>query len=134
MPLTLQLKRLFILKKTAIHMRWYKEGECENNNVMVHPSDGEAWKALDNFDPDFSRDANNVCIGLATYGFTSFTESVASYSCWLVFAIPYNLPLTLCMKYEHMFLCLIVPSSNNHGPQLNVMMKWLIEEFKQLWV
>jgi hypothetical protein len=63
MPLTPQLKRWFILKKTAMHMRWHKDGECENNNVMVHPFDGEAWKALDNFDPNFARDAKNVRIG-----------------------------------------------------------------------
>jgi hypothetical protein len=117
-----------------MHMRWHKEGECENNNVMVHLSDGEAWKALDNFDPDFVRDTRNVCIGLATDGFTPFTESTASYSCWPVFAIPYNLPSALCMKYEHMFLCLIIPGSDNLGPQLNVMMQPLIEELKQLWV
>jgi hypothetical protein len=89
---------------------------------MVHLSDGEAWKYLNNFDPDFARDAINVHIGLATDGFTPFTESAISYSCWPVFAIPYNLPLAHCMKYEHMFLCLIVPGPNNPGPQLNVMM------------
>jgi hypothetical protein len=105
-----------------MHMRWHKEGECENNNVMVHLSDGETWKALDNFDPDVARDAKNVCIGLATDGFTPCTESVASYSCWPVFAIPYNLPLALCLKYKHIFLCLIVPSLDNSRPQLNVMM------------
>jgi hypothetical protein len=98
MPLTPQLKRLF---KTTMHMRWHKEGERENNNVMVHPSDGEAWKALDNIDPDFARDARNVRIGLATYGFIPFTENATSYSCWPVFAIPYNLPVALCMEYEH---------------------------------
>jgi hypothetical protein len=38
------------------------------------------------------------------------------------------------MKYEHMFLCLIIPGPDNHGPQLNVMMQPLIEELKQLWV
>jgi hypothetical protein len=118
---------LFISKKTVMHMRWHKEGEHDNSNVMVHPSDGEAWKALDNFDPDFARDARNIHIRLATYGFTPFTGSVASYSCWSVFAIPYNLPLALWMKYEHMFLCLIVPGSDNPGPQLNVMMEPLIE-------
>jgi hypothetical protein len=104
------------LKKTAMHMRWHKEGEHENNNVMVHLFDGEAWKAPDNFDPDFARDVRNVCIGLAADVFTPFTESATSYSCWQVFAIPYNLPPALCMKYEHMFLCLIIPGSDNPGP------------------
>jgi hypothetical protein len=47
--------------------------------------------------------------------------STVSYSCWPVFAILYNLPPSLCMKYEYMFLC------------LNVMLKPLIEELKQLW-
>jgi hypothetical protein len=64
-----------------MHMRWHKECERENNNVMVHPSDGEAWKALDNFDPDFAKDARNVRIELAIDGFTPFTESATSYSC-----------------------------------------------------
>jgi hypothetical protein len=54
MPLTPQLKRLFILKKTTMHMRWHNEGEHENSNVMVHSSDSEAWKALGNFDVDFA--------------------------------------------------------------------------------
>jgi hypothetical protein len=88
----------------------------ENNNVMVHPSNGEAWKALDNFYTDFARDVRNIRIGLATDGFTPFTESVASYSCWQVFAIPYNLPPGLCMKYEHIFMCPIVPGPDNPEP------------------
>jgi hypothetical protein len=132
MLLTPQLKQLFISKKTAMHMRWHKEGERENSNVMVHPSDGEAWKALNNFDPDFARDARNVYIESVTYGFTPLTESAASYSCWPVFAIAYNLPPALCMKYEHMFLYLIIPGLDNPGPQLNVTMQSLIEELKQL--
>jgi hypothetical protein len=70
MPLTPRMKRLFISKKTTRHMRWHKEGVCENDQVMVHPFDSEAWKTLDNFDPDFTRDARNVHIGLATDGFS----------------------------------------------------------------
>jgi hypothetical protein len=57
MPLTPRMKWLFISKKTARHMRWHKEGVRENDQVMVHPSNSEAWKALDDFDPDFTRDA-----------------------------------------------------------------------------
>jgi len=88
MPLTPRLKRLYISKKTALHMRWHREGVRENKEVMVHPADGEAWKALDRFDPEFANDARNVSIGLATDGFTPFNENAASYSCWPVFAIP----------------------------------------------
>jgi hypothetical protein len=57
MPLTPQMKRLFLSKKTARHMRWHKEGVYENDQVMVHSSNSEAWKALDDFDADFVRDA-----------------------------------------------------------------------------
>jgi hypothetical protein len=27
-------------------MRWHKEGIRDNDGVMGHPSDGEAWKVL----------------------------------------------------------------------------------------
>jgi hypothetical protein len=62
-------------------MRWHKEGVRENDQVMVHPSDSEAWKALDDFDVDFAWDARNAHIGLATDGFTSYNMSAALYSC-----------------------------------------------------
>jgi hypothetical protein len=105
----------------------------ENDQVMVHPSDSEAWKALDDFDPDFARDAQNVRIGLVIDGFTPYNMSASSYSCSPIFAIPYNLPLALCIKYEYMFLCLIIPEPNHPGTSINVMLKPLIEELKQLW-
>jgi hypothetical protein len=57
MPVMPRMKRLFISKKIARHMRWHKEGVRENDQVMVHSSDSEAWKALDDFDVDFTRDA-----------------------------------------------------------------------------
>jgi hypothetical protein len=101
--------------------------------VMVHPSDLDMWKALDNFDPEFARDVRNIHIGLTTDGFTSFDDNAISYSCWPVFAVPYNLPHSLCMKYEFMFLCLVVPSPDHPGPKLNVMLRALIDELKELW-
>jgi hypothetical protein len=71
---------IFLSKRTNIHMRWHKDGERENKEVMVHPLDGDAWKALDNFDPEFAQDARNVRIGLVTDGFTPFGENTTSYS------------------------------------------------------
>jgi hypothetical protein len=44
MPIAPRLKQMFLSKRTVVHMRWYKE-------VLVHPSDLDAWKASDNFDP-----------------------------------------------------------------------------------
>jgi hypothetical protein len=130
MPLTPRMKWLFISKKTARHMRWHKEGVRENEQVMVHPSDSEAWKALDDFDLDFARDARNVRIGLATDGFLPYNTSASSYSCWSIFAIPYNLPPALCMKYEYIFLCLIIPDPDHSRSHINVMLKPLIELLK----
>jgi hypothetical protein len=68
MPLTPRMKRLFLSKKTARHMRWHKEGVRENDQVMAHPSDSEAWKALDDFGVVFARDVRNMHIGMAMDG------------------------------------------------------------------
>jgi hypothetical protein len=133
MPLTPRIKWLFLSKKIARHMRWYKEGVCENDQVRVHSSNSEAWKAVDDFDADFTRDAWNVRIGLTTDGFSLYNTSVVSYSFWSIFAISYNLSSFLCMKYEYMFLRFIIPSPYHPGTHINVMLKPLIEELKQLW-
>ena len=114
-------------------MRWHKEGVCDSDDLIVHPSDGDAWKALDTFDPEFAADPRNVRIGLATDGFTPFGQMASSYSCWPVFAVPYNLPPALCMKYEFIFLCLIIPGPDHPGTKIDVMMRPLIEELKILW-
>jgi hypothetical protein len=65
-------------------------------------------------------------------GFTPFGDNTTSYSCWPVFVVPYNLPPSLCIKYEFMFLCLVIPGLNHPGPKLNVMLKPLIDELKEL--
>jgi hypothetical protein len=62
-------------------MRWHKEGVRENDQVIMHPSDSEAWKTLDDFDLDFARDAQNVRIGLVIDGFSPYNTSASSYYC-----------------------------------------------------
>jgi hypothetical protein len=122
MPRTPRVKHLLLSRNTVRHMRWHKEHEREDTHVMTHPSDNDAWKALDDFDPEFASEARNIQIGLAIDGFTPFNTNVASYSCWPVFVIPYNLPPHLCMKYDYMFLSLIIPGPDHLGKGLNVMM------------
>jgi hypothetical protein len=113
--ITPRLKQLFISKETTGHMRWHKEGKRENDGVMGHPSDSKAQKVLNRFDADFASDARNIRFGLATYGFDPFTTNSAPYSCWPIFATPYNLPPSLCMKFEFMFPCLIIPGPEAPG-------------------
>jgi hypothetical protein len=60
-------------------MRWHKDGERENKEVMVHPLDSDVWKVLDNFDLEFARHMRNVHTGLAIDGFTPFGDSTTSY-------------------------------------------------------
>jgi hypothetical protein len=115
-------------------MRWHKEGIHENDGVMGHPLNSEAWKVLDRFDANFASDARNIRFGLAIDDFDSFSTNSAAYSCWTVFAVPYNLPPSLCMKFEFMSLCLIVPGPEAPDPQINVILKPLIKELKLLWI
>jgi hypothetical protein len=72
-------------------------------------------------------------MGLAIDGFTPFGDIAVSYSYWPMFAVPYNLTPSLCMKYEFMFVCLVIPAPDHPGPKLNVMLKPLIDELKLLW-
>jgi hypothetical protein len=65
--------------------------------------------------------------------FLAFNLIASSYSCWSIFAIPYNLPLALCMKYEFIFLCIVIPSLDHLGTKIDVMMRPLIKELKILW-
>jgi hypothetical protein len=71
---------------------------------------------LDRFDADFVSDARNVRFGLAIDGLDTFCTNSTPYSCWPVYAVPYNLPPSLCMKFEFMFLCVIVPGLEAPGP------------------
>ncbi|GKF43540.1 hypothetical protein Tco_0130092, partial [Tanacetum coccineum] len=42
-----KLQRLFINESTAIDMRWHKEKRVNDENIVRHPADSEAWKHLD---------------------------------------------------------------------------------------
>ncbi|WVZ65007.1 hypothetical protein U9M48_014441 [Paspalum notatum var. saurae] len=129
------LKRLFLYIKIAKSMRWHKERRrgSQSEDVMVHPADGDAWKTLDEFDPEFARDPRSVRLGLATDGFTPFSTSASPYSCWPVFIMPHNLPPEMVLKDEFVFFALVVPRPEHLGKNLNAFLHPLIEELKQLW-
>jgi hypothetical protein len=134
LPIIPRLSRLFLNKEIALHMTWPKNGVrlVTGPDIMVHPLDGDSWKAFDEFDPKFANNPRSVWLGLSTNGFTPFNSSASPYSCWPVFIVPYNLPPELVNKEEFMFLALVIPGPKHPGPKLNMFVRPLIEELKQL--
>ena len=72
-------------------------------------------------------------LGLCTDEFNPFGGRSTPYSCWLVFVTPYNLPPSLCMKRQNLFLPLLIPGPMSLGQNLDVYLRPLIDELKILW-
>jgi hypothetical protein len=75
----------------------------------------------------------NVRLELCTDEINPFRSFVTSYSCWQVILMVYNLPLEMCMRSEFMFLFTVIPSPNSLGQNIDVCLRLLIGELKQLW-
>jgi hypothetical protein len=131
-PITSRLQRLFMSSRTAKHMIWHQSHDAVDG-VMVHPSDGEAWKHFKSVHPHFSAGSRNVRLGLCTDGFNSFRSFVASYSCWPVILTVYNLPPGMCMRPEFMFLSMVIPGPSSLVRNIDVCLQPLIDELAQLW-
>ena len=51
--------------RTVEHMTGHQAHDAVDG-VMVHPSDGEAWKRFNSVHPHFSAELRNVRLGLCT--------------------------------------------------------------------
>jgi hypothetical protein len=131
-PITPRLQRLFMSPRTAEHMTWHQSHHAVDG-VMVHPSNGEAWKHFNNVHPHFSAESRNVHLGLCTDGFNPFGSFAAPYSCWPVILTVYNLPPGMCMRPEFMFLSMVIPGPSSPGRNIDVCLRPLIDELTQLW-
>jgi len=98
------------------------------DGVMVHPSDGKAWKHFNSVHPHFSAELRNVSFRLCIDGFNLFGLFSASYSCWQVILTVYNLPLEMCMRLEFMFLSTVILGLSSLGWNIDVCLRPLIDE------
>ncbi|XP_058787440.1 uncharacterized protein LOC131661819 isoform X1 [Vicia villosa] len=131
-PLKPRLQRLFMCSKTAESMRWHAL-EANQDGMMRHPRDSEAWKTFDLLHPEFATDSRNVRLGLATDGFNPFGVMSTNYSIWPVVLIPYNRPPWECMKHTSTILSMIIPGKQAPGNNIDVYLQPLIKELKELW-
>ncbi|CAN6586409.1 unnamed protein product [Malus baccata var. baccata] len=114
-------------------MRWHKEKRINDGNTMRHPVDSSAWKEFDQMYPNFARDPRNVRLGLASDRFTPYSDISTPYSMWPVVVFPYNLPPWKCMKKPFSFLTLLIPGPKALGNEIDVYLRPLVDELKELW-
>ena len=105
--------------RTTEHMTWHQSYDVVDE-VMVHPSNGEARKHFNSVHLYFSTESRNVLVGLCTDGFNLFGSFVASYSCWPVILTVYNLPPGMCIRSEFMFLSMVKPGPSSLGRNIDV--------------
>ncbi|XP_021804336.1 uncharacterized protein LOC110748694, partial [Prunus avium] len=132
-PLKSRLQRLYASRHTAIDMKWHKDKRLNEEGILRHPSDSEQWKDFDIQYPWFAHDSRNVRLGLATDGFNPFGNMSNNYSLWPVILIPYNLPPWKCMKANFSMMTLLIPGPNAPGRNIDVYLRPLVDELKELW-
>ena len=71
-PLKPGLQRLFMSRETSVDMRWHNEKHLDEENVLRHPTDLEAWEEFDKTHHWFSKEPRNIRLLLATDGFNPF--------------------------------------------------------------
>jgi hypothetical protein len=130
-PITLRLQRLFMSPRTVKHMTWHQSHNAVDG-VMVHPSNGEAWKHFNSMYPHFSAESRNVRLRLCIDRFNPFRSFATPYSCWPVILTVYNLPPGMCMRPEFMFLSMVIPCPSSPGQNIDVCLRPLIDELTRL--
>ncbi|XP_021751073.1 uncharacterized protein LOC110716747 [Chenopodium quinoa] len=131
-PLIPRLQRLFMSSKTSSEMRWHSD-KREDDGVLKHPADCQAWKHFDKEHPSFSAEIRNVRLGLASDGFNPFSGLRSDYSIWPVVLVVYNLPPWMCMKQPYTILSLLIPGKIGPGNNIDIYLQPLIEDLKELW-
>nr|GFA38918.1 hypothetical protein [Tanacetum cinerariifolium] len=102
-----RLQLLYKSSHTTKELTWHATGKCTESGKMQHPIDGRAWK---NFD------------------------TRQSYGMWSVILTTYNRPLWLCMKESSLMLTLLIPVPKSQGKDIDVSLRYLIDDLKDLWV
>jgi hypothetical protein len=116
-------------------MRWHKDGihDSEDANIISHPVDVESWHTLDYFILDFATDPRSVRLGLSMDGFQPYSFDSTTYSCWLVFMMPYNLLPNKCLKEGFIFVAHVILGPKELKKKRNIFLRPLMEERKELW-
>ena len=84
------------------------------DGVLQMPTNGYAFKEIEEKWPVFTDEPHNVRLSLATDGVNPFGELRSIYSVWPIFVINNNIPPWMSIKREHIMLTMIFPSIGLH--------------------
>ena len=99
---------------------------------MSHPADGKAWNHLDENYNWFAKDARNLRLAMATYGFNLFGNFSMTYIMCPVLFMPLNLPPWECVNPTNCFMSFLIPGPKSSRKDFDVFLEPLIKELLQL--
>ncbi|XP_074288837.1 uncharacterized protein LOC141613988 [Silene latifolia] len=127
-----RLQRVYMNSETAEAMTYHAD-KRRKDGYLRHPADGSTWKEFDSLYPLFANEPRNVRLGLASDGFNPFRTMSVCHSTRPVVFVNYNLPPWMFMKPEYFMLSLLIPGLEGPGNNIDVYLRPLIEELKDLW-
>jgi hypothetical protein len=101
--------------------------------MLIHPTDGSQWRAIDREFPEFADDARNLRFALSTDGINPFGDQNNSHSTWPVTLSIYNLPPWLCMKRKFIMMPVLIQGPKQPGNDIDVYLRPLVDELLILW-
>ena len=101
--------------------------------MLRHLADSSQWKKIDHLYTDFSKEARNLRLGLATDGMNPYGSLSTQHSLLPVLLVIYNLSPWLCIKRKSMKLSMMISGPRQPGNDIDVYLSSLIEDLTKLW-
>ena len=132
LPIIPRFKCLFANEDDAKDLTWH-ENRRNSYGMVHHSTDCTQWKKIDVLYLDFSKEARNLRLGLASDEMNPYGNLSTQHSSWPVLLVIYNLPPWLCMKQKYMMLSMMISGPRQPGNDIHVYLSLLIEDLRKLW-
>ena len=87
----------------------YHARDRSQDDIIRMPTDGYAFRDMEEKWPHFKEEPRNLRISLAANGVNLFAQIKSIYTVWHIFVINNSIPPWLSIKREHIMLSTIIP-------------------------
>jgi hypothetical protein len=132
-PIIPRLQRLFRCPDVAHLMKWHVHNKCDDGH-MRSVVDSPQWAVVDEIDPTFKDEDNNVYMEMVSDDVNPFGNQSTKYSMWPVLLMIYNLPPWLVTKKFFISLTVLIPGEKSpSGEAFDVFIAPLVRDLLRLW-